>query len=73
MIFFRLLAFAAGLAILYLTWRYTEPIVRFTGHFDWADRWLGMGTGAGTYYLIRLIGIAAAILGTTYLFRGTIF
>jgi hypothetical protein len=43
---------------LLLVWK-TEPIKRFTGSFDFAEKYLGSG---GTYTFLKLCGIVIMVL-----------
>jgi hypothetical protein len=63
-ILYSTLAIAFGLALII----YTEPIKRFTGSVDFAEKYFGMG---GTYNFLKLLGIFI-ILFTIFWATGTI-
>lgn len=50
--------------------KYTESIVSFVGHSDWADRYLGFGGGGGTYTMWKIIGILVIIVGVYFSING---
>ncbi len=60
MVFARIVVFilttAGGLALM----RYAEPIVRNTGHMDWAERTFGAG---GSYTVWKIAGVFVIIAG----------
>jgi len=64
MVFIKILtlvaAFAAGLMII----RYREPIVRFFGKNEWAEKYLGMG---GTYTMWILIALLIIVMALVWL------
>jgi hypothetical protein len=63
-IFWSVLLIGAGLGFIV----YTEPIKRFTGSFDFAEKWFGSG---GTYTFLKIVGLILMI-GTFLWITGTI-
>ena len=67
-----LIGFPLGLVVVI----YRERIKRFTGNFDWAEKYLGAG---GTYSAIMLLGLLLSIgclmyaLGTLQALTSAIF
>lgn len=70
MVFYRLLIFIASILVGILILKYTYKIVDTVGHNSWADKYLGFGTGGGTYTMWKIIGILAIIVGVVILVRG---
>lgn len=59
-LFWFLVMVLAGLGLL----KYTEPVKRFTGDWDWAEKYLSNG---GTYTAIKLMGLALIIVAMLYI------
>ncbi|MCX6806898.1 MAG: hypothetical protein NT135_02145 [Candidatus Berkelbacteria bacterium] len=70
MIFLRILIFVALILVGLLILKYTVKIVDTVGHSGWADRYLGMGVGGGSYNMWKLIGIIVIIIGIVILVKG---
>ncbi|MEK7652197.1 MAG: hypothetical protein AAB351_03310 [Patescibacteria group bacterium] len=51
-----------------LMMKYTVQITNFTGKLDFAEKYLGAGTAAGTYTWWRLCGLAFICLAVAWLF-----
>lgn len=72
----RYLAFLIGFPLGLVVVVYRERIKRFTGNFDWAEKYMGNG---GTYNAIMLFGLLISIgslmyaLGTLQTLTSTIF
>ena len=58
---------AAGLGLVV----YTEPVKRFTGSFDFAEKWFSLGSRGGTYTFLKLLGVLVMI-GTFLWLTGTL-
>ena len=70
MIFLRILVFVGGVLIGVLILKYSGKIVENVGHSDLADKYLGFGTGGGTYTMWKIIGILIIIAGVVFAVRG---
>ena len=46
---------------------YAEKVVNFTGKFEFAETWFGVG---GTYTFVKLMGLALTIFSFMYLVGG---
>lgn len=62
--FARILMGSIGVLIGILFVVFTNPIVDFTGRNSWAENFLG---GAGTYTLVKVLGIIIIILSFFYI------
>lgn len=58
------IVFALGILIM----KYTVQVTNVTGKFDWAEKYLSGGLGAGTYTWWRLFGLCICILSVLWLF-----
>jgi len=59
------LIIAAGIFIM----KYNVQITNFSGKFDFAEKYLGSGIGAGTYTFYRLFGLACCVLAVLWMFK----
>jgi hypothetical protein len=50
-----------------LMMKYTVQITNYTGKIDFAEKYLGGGTAAGTYTWWRLLGLAFCILAVLWM------
>jgi hypothetical protein len=60
------LVFFLGILLMKYSVQITE---QFTGRIDMAEKYLGVGIGAGTYTLWRLVGLLFCILSVLWLFN----
>ena len=69
-VFWRILIFLSSILVGILILVYTNYIVDLVGHNAWAEKYLGLGAGGGTYNMWKIIGILVIIAGIYFAIRG---
>ena len=69
-IFLRILIFVIAVILGYGILKYTVKLVDNIGHNSLADKYLGAGSGGGTYNMWKILGVLVIIAGIYILVRG---